>query len=66
MRKRGFAMYSTKEISVYNDYKPVVKKHQNIDVQAYISAKISKELYANLEACIKDLANSIVWDLFRE
>ena len=59
-------MYTTKALSLYRDYKPVTKKHKDIDIQAYLSAKIEKDIYSDLNACIQSLSDSIICAILAE
>ncbi len=66
MRKGGFNMYLTKEkreSNLYRGYKPQLPKHQEAEVQVYVSQAISRDISKHMQGAIKSMSGMIVHGL---
>lgn len=66
MRKGGFNMYLTKEkrkSSLYRGYTPQLPNHQEVEVQAYVSHAISRELTKHMQDAVRSMSTMIVHGL---
>lgn len=66
MRKGGFNMYLTKEkrkSSIYSGYKPQLPNHQEVEVQVYVSHRISRDISKHMQNAVKSMSAMIVHGL---